>query len=77
MFVSGCRAEELSNEYPIGGRQQGALTFHLCERLAGGGEMTWQSAVEAAGAAVNKDFPEQHPQLEAPDDRRNAAPFGG
>ena len=77
VFVSGCRAEELSNEYPIGGRQQGALTFHLCVQLAGGGEMTWQSAVEAAGAAVNKDFPEQHPQLEAPADRRNAAPFGG
>jgi hypothetical protein len=77
VFVSGCRAEELSNEYPIDGRQQGALTYHLCKQFTDGAELTWESAIEAAGAAVSKDFPEQHPQLEAPDDRRAAAPFGG
>jgi hypothetical protein len=77
VFISGCRAEELSNEYPIDGRQQGAMTYHLCTQFRDGAELTWESAVEAAAAAVSEDFPEQHPQLEAPDDRRGAAPFGG
>jgi hypothetical protein len=76
IFVSGCEADELSNEYPIGGRQQGALTYHLCQQLIRGSGLTWRTAIEAAGAAVSADFPEQHPQLEAPDAKRDSAPFG-
>ena len=76
VFVSGCKAEELSNEYNIGGRRQGALTYHLCEQLTNGAT-SWQEAVEAAAAKVSEVFPEQHPQLEAPEDRRDDPPFGG
>ncbi|GAP63411.1 hypothetical protein ARMA_1834 [Ardenticatena maritima] len=70
VLVSGCRAEELSNEYevPLGdGRTAkfGALTYHLVRALLTlPTDTTWRNLILDVGQQVNALFASQHPVVE-------------
>jgi caspase domain-containing protein/subtilase family protein len=65
VLISGCRAGELSNEYDVAGRRQGALTYFLTRALGeAGAGTTWRDVMDTVRGAVASAFPSQHPQLE-------------
>nr|WP_290670340.1 caspase family protein [Ardenticatena sp.] len=70
VLVSGCRAEELSNEYEVplsDGRTAkfGALTYHLVRALLTlPADTTWRQLIEDVGQQVNALFANQHPVVE-------------
>jgi hypothetical protein len=65
VLISGCRANELSNETRFNDVRQGALTFFLARALrAAGDRATYRDVMEQARADVNARFSKQHPQIE-------------
>lgn len=66
VLISGCRADELSNEAEFGGRQHGALTHFLDRalRAAAGTRVTYRDIMERVRAEVSAVFRSQHPQVE-------------
>ena len=65
VLISGCRANELSNEATFGDRRHGALTHFLAQALtAAGDRVTYRDLMETVEANVTARFRRQHPQLE-------------
>ncbi len=80
VLISGCRAEELSNEHLVklpGGREArfGALTYHLVQTLLRvPSTATWADVMDEVAPQVTALYPTQHPQLEGDTQRMI---FGG
>lgn len=65
VLISGCRANELSNETVFDGARHGAMTFFLARALkAARAQTTYRDLMEQVKADVNTRFAQQHPQLE-------------
>ncbi len=65
VLISGCRANELSNETRFNGQRHGALSWFLTAALQAAGEdVTYQDVMHEVEAEVSSRFPSQHPQLE-------------
>lgn len=70
VLISGCRAEELSNEHVVrlpDGREArfGALTYHLVQALLRApSTATWADVMDEVAPQVTALYPTQHPQLE-------------
>ncbi len=65
VLISGCRANELSNETVFDGARHGALTFFLARALkAARDQTTYRDVMEQVKADVSSRFSLQHPQLE-------------
>ncbi|TRY29932.1 caspase family protein [Aliiglaciecola sp. M165] len=78
VVISGCRDDELSNEYSLqkDGTQlrHGALTYWLSQTLiAAKPDSTYQDIFESASQQITALFPSQHPQIEG---RRDRVLFG-
>lgn len=67
-LIAGCRADEVSFEFtdPVSHQPCGALTHFLTKELATVpiGKVTYRDVMENVVAAVNREYPTQHPQLE-------------
>jgi|GEM_PF-1671813 len=65
VLISGCRANELSNEASFDGARHGAMTYYLARALrAAGIDTTYRDVMEQVKANVSARFASQHPQLE-------------
>ena len=66
-LISGCKANELSNEASFGGQRHGVLTYFLSRALRAAGESnTYRDIVDGVKAEVSGRFPQQQPQVEGP-----------
>ena len=65
VLISGCRANELSNETRFEEVRHGALTFFLASALRSlGQDVTYRDLMEQVKADVTARFAAQHPQVE-------------
>lgn len=76
VLVSGCRADELSNEHTVqlrsGGETRfGALTYHLVQSLLDApADVTWEDVIKEVAPEVSAIYGRQHPQIEGAIRRR-------
>lgn len=75
VLIAGCRSDEKSYEILAAPEQgqprHGALSFHLCQELAGAGPgATYRDLFEVVASRVTARYSRQHPQLEGVRDRR-------
>jgi len=67
VLISGCLANELSNEGTFNERQHGAMSWFLIQALKGSREgTTYQDILDDVKFEVASRYPSQHPQLEGP-----------
>lgn len=65
VLISGCKANELSNETAFGNQRHGAMTYFLARALrAAGDQVSYRDVMEPVKADVSARFPAQHPQME-------------
>jgi hypothetical protein len=65
VLISGSAPQELSNEFFMGGKPYGALSYYLTEALGAiDGESTYRELFEVSAPQVTAAFPTQHPQIE-------------
>lgn len=65
VLISGCRANELSNEGSFADAQHGALTWYLAQALqAASAATTYRDVMEVVSSNVTARFADQHPEIE-------------
>jgi pimeloyl-ACP methyl ester carboxylesterase len=78
VLLSGCRADELSKELPIEGRQRGVFSYALLTTLQGAGSsLTYRDVHKRVEATVRRMVGEQTPQIESVDSEVLRQPFLG